>query len=101
MRTKTYVLLLCASLIISGFLCSLSLAFMYSRMYYAIPAVVQSIEDDNTVIFEDGYSNLWTCVCYNVVVNQPVTLRIYTNKTIETNSDDYIVNVEPYNIDMD
>lgn len=101
MRTKTYVLLLCISLIISGFLCSLGLAFMHSRMHYAVPAVVQLIEDDNTVIFEDAYSNLWTCVCYNVVVNQPVTLRIYTNKTIETNSDDYIVNVEPYNIDMD
>lgn len=101
MRTKTYVFLLCASLIISGFLCSLGFAFMHSRMHYTIPAVVQLIEDDNTVIFEDAYSNLWTCVCYNVVVSQPVTLRIYTNKTIETNSDDYIVNVEPCNIDMD
>jgi hypothetical protein len=101
MRTKTYVLLLCLSLVISGFLCSLSLAFMHSRMHYTIPAVVQSIDNDNTVVFEDAYSNLWTCVCYNVVVSQPVTLRIYTNKTIETNSDDYIVNVKPYNIDMD
>ena len=101
MRTKTYVLLLCISLIISGFLCSLSLAFMYSRMYYTIPAVVQSIEDDNTVVFEDGYSNLWTCTCYNVVVGQPVTLRICTNKTIETNSDDYIYIVKPYDIVID
>ena len=101
MKTKTYVLLLFISLIISGFLCSLSLAFMYSRMYYTIPAVVQSIEDNNTVVFEDGYSNLWTCVCCNVVVNQPVILRIYTNKTIETNSDDYIVNVKPYDIAID
>lgn len=101
MKTKTYVLLLCLSLVISGFLCSLSLAFMYSRMYYTIPAVVQSIENDNTVVFEDGYSNLWACTCYNVVVGQPVTLRIHTNKTIETNTDDYIVNVKPYDIAID
>lgn len=101
MRTKTYVLLLCASLIISGFLCSLSLTFLHSRLYYTIPAIVQSIDENNVVMFEDEYSNLWTCSCNNVVINQPVVLRIHTNKTIETNTDDYIVNVKPYDIAID